>query len=620
MPVSQMFAVEVLRRAWEQVLENDAEDGVMSPGVQRFAEEADESLERLSAELGEGSYVPSDLTRISIQMGSKLRTLDIPAVRDRVVERAILDAITPSLDPLLGSASFGYRPGLGVRDAVAELVALREEGFLHVLRADVRDCFSSLPVDLIRRKLEALLNPDLLPIVYALLNRCSTTRRGKRRVFPGLPQGSALSPLFANLVLVELDEALQQEGFPIVRYADDFAVAVDSPADGSEAQRVATARLKELGMELGAEKTAVMSFDEGFAFLGVDFGPRYPPSLEANAVEPDRKVLYVGKQGSRIRVANGRVIVEKDETELLSVPVTEVSRMVCFGSVAISTGARTWALTNDIDVVLASRRGSYQGAIVNDRWPARASRVRAQLALSGSAREIELARRVVSAKIGHQMTVLRKFGRRQHSDETKDAIHQMKQLERMIPDANTRDELMGLEGAAAKVYWPQVGRLVPEEMGFVVRSRRPPMDVTNAALSYLYTILLGECITALHASGLDPDLGVLHAQNDRRPSLALDLMEEFRPLLVDRIVLETARRKQFGPQHGREVTGKTGVYLTAAGREAVTTAYEARMLNSVGQSIPGFTGTWRKHVYRQAQRLRAAIMDPTVEWTGVTWR
>ena len=275
-------------------------------------------------------------------------------------------------------------------------------------------------------------------------------------------------------------------------------------------------------MELGADKTAVMSFDEGFAFLGVDFGPRYPPSLDANAAEPDRKVLYVGKQGSRIRVTNGRVIVEKDETELLSVPVTEVSRMVCFGSVAISAGARTWALTNDIDVVLASRRGSYQGAIVNDRWPARASRVRAQLALSGSAREIELARRVVSAKIGHQVTVLRKFGRRQHADETKDAIHQMKQLERMIPDANTRDELMGLEGAAAKAYWPQVGELMPEGMGFTVRSRRPPMDVANSALSYLYTILLGECITALHAAGLDPDLGVLHAQDDRRPSLALE--------------------------------------------------------------------------------------------------
>ncbi|HNU77314.1 MAG TPA: CRISPR-associated endonuclease Cas1, partial [Prolixibacteraceae bacterium] len=96
------------------------------------------------------------------------------------------------------------------------------------------------------------------------------------------------------------------------------------------------------------------------------------------------------------------------------------------------------------------------------------------------------------SEIGHQVTVLRKFGRRQHAEETRETIHQMKQLERMLPDANTRDELMGLEGAAAKSYWPQVGRLMPEGMGFGLRSKQPPMDVPNAAFSFLYTLLLGE--------------------------------------------------------------------------------------------------------------------------------
>lgn len=618
--VERMFAVDALQRAWEQVQQNDAEDGITSQGVARFATDAEEAIERLSAELNEGSYLPRDLTRVAMQQGAKVRQLDIPAVRDRIVERAILDGITASIDPLLGSASFGYRPGLGVSDAVAELIALREEGFSHVLRTDVRDCFPSLPVDLLRRKLEALLDARLLPVVNLLLDRCATSKGGKRRVFPGLPQGSALSPLFANLILAEVDEVLQREGFPVVRYADDLAVAVDSPEDGREAQRVATAQLKELGMELGAEKTAVMSFEEGFAFLGVDFGPRYPPSVEANGADPDRKILYVAKQGSRIRVKSGRVIVEQNQTELLSVPVSEVSRLVCFGSVGISAGARTWALGNDIDVVLASRRGNYLGAIVGDRWPARASRVRAQLSLMGTAREIELARRIVAAKIGHQVTVLRKFGRRQHAEETRETIHQMKQLERMLPDANTRDELMGLEGAAAKSYWPQVGRLMPEGMGFGLRSKQPPMDVPNAAFSFLYTLLLGECVTALHSTGLDADLGVLHAQNDRRPSLALDLMEEFRPLIVDRVVLEAARRKQLTTNHGRSVSGKSGIYLTAAGREVVIAAYESKMLDSVGQALPGFAGPWRKHIYRQAQRMRIAIMDPTAEWKGVSWR
>ena len=90
------------------------------------------------------------------------------------------------------------------------------------------------------------------------------------------------------------------------------------------------------------------------------------------------------------------------------------------------------------------------------------------------------------------------------------------------------------------MYWPRLGSLVPEEVAFTVRSKQPPRDVLNAALSFLYTILLGECVTALRATGLDPDMGVLHADHDTRPSLALDLMEEFRPLVVDHVVVTAA--------------------------------------------------------------------------------
>src|SRR5689334_13392801 len=114
----------------------------------------------------------------------------------------------------------------------------------------------------------------------------------------------------------------------------------------------------------------------------------------------------------------------------------------------------------------------------------------------------------------------------------------------MLPDATTRDEIMGLEGAAAREYFTAVGRAVPEQLRFAGRSRRPPLDLVNAALSFGYTILLGEAVAALAAAGLDPAIGLLHADADRRPSLALDLIEEFRPLVVDQVVITAARRDQ----------------------------------------------------------------------------
>jgi len=114
-------------------------------------------------------------------------------------------------------------------------------------------------------------------------------------------------------------------------------------------------------MRLEADKSEVMSFEEGFAFLGEDFGPRYPPHLaDHRVVEPDRRVIYVGVQGARVRTEDGRILVESpSDEELLDVPSGQVGRLVVFGSVGVSAGFRTWALLHDVDQVFCSRRGSY---------------------------------------------------------------------------------------------------------------------------------------------------------------------------------------------------------------------------------------------------------------------
>jgi len=363
--VVECFTLPALRCAWERVLKKDAQDGDISDSVERFAEGVQERLEELAEELRAGTFRPSDLTRVVIPKKNGERFLDIPSVRDRIVERAILEHINPAIDPLLGATAFGYRPGLGVADAAQEVVRLREEGYTHVLRTDVHDCFPSLPVALLRRQLEFLIaEPEILAVVDLLLDRCTRFPGKGRGVIPGLPQGSPLSPLLANLALIPLDEALVDAGFPVVRYADDLVIALEEPGDAPEALRTATKVLKELGMELGAEKTAVASFFEGFAFLGEDFGPRYPPAEgEGRIREPDKKILYVAKQGSRIQVRKGRVQVIQDDHELLSVPVSDISRMVCFGSFGVTAGARGWALQNGVDVLLASRGGGFHRTI-----------------------------------------------------------------------------------------------------------------------------------------------------------------------------------------------------------------------------------------------------------------
>ena len=227
-----------LADSWKRVLANDAEDDVLSPGVRRFARDADTLLDELRGRLLDGGYLPARLARVGIpkEDGAE-RVLHIPPVVDRIVERAVLSVLTPLLDPLLGPSSFAYRPGLGVVDAVQEVARLRDEGFTHVLRTDIDDCFPNIRVDRLRRILGVLVtDPELMAVMDLLLAR-TLHGPGRRRNRPGigLPQGSPLSPILANVMLEHLDDRLRRAGYPTVRYGDDLAILATSRDDALEA-------------------------------------------------------------------------------------------------------------------------------------------------------------------------------------------------------------------------------------------------------------------------------------------------------------------------------------------------------------------------------------------------
>lgn len=592
--------------------------------MSRFKEDAEENLAKLAADLQAGAYEPGPLTPVGIpRPDGRTRTLHIPLVRDRVVERSILAALTPVIDPSLGPCSYAYRPGLGVADAVQAVAALRDEGLEWVARSDFHDCFGSAPVPLLRRMLLALVeDAGLLTLIEALLGRRAAAR-GEAALVQGLPQGSPLSPLWANLVLAGFDTRVTRAGFPLVRYADDMVALAASRDEAWEAMRVMSTAAGELAMTLATEKSAVMSFAEGFTFLGEDFGPRYPPVLDGHRVEePERRVVYLGMQGSHARLESGRLVVDSaDDSELLNVPSGSVRRIVCFGSVGVSAGLRSWALATEVDLVFLSRRGSYLG----HAWPAasaqRTARLRAQLAFADDpARVLPFARAVVSTKIRKQAVLLQRYARRENAGDVMARAAQMEQLAAMLPECGTRDELMGVEGAAAREYFAGLAGILPENMLFDGRSTQPPGDVVNAALSYGYAIILGEVVSALCAAGLDPAIGLLHTEQDHRPSLALDLMEEFRPLVVDQVVIAASRRKELRPEHGRREEAIHGVLLTKAGKEILVSGYERRMLQHTRGALPGMSGSLRRHLYRQAERLATCISDPAASWTGLSWR
>ncbi|MBO3724934.1 CRISPR-associated endonuclease Cas1 [Actinomyces bowdenii] len=626
-------SIESLKRSWRVVLARDARDGELRHQTEQIAGHLDEVLAELSRSLRDGTFRPAPLAQVRLPKKEEgdYRTLDIPSVRDRIVERALVDALGHRVDQAMSPCSYGYRLGLGVDDAIDHLTGLRDLGMVHVLRTDVEDFFPHVRLDSVLNILGNLLPSRRLLALVALLVvprrtwRASTIRPG------GVAQGSALSPMLANLAFTAVDEAMTRTGIGYVRFADDIVVCADTRARLLEARDLLTSHAAAHGFTLNKDKTMLTGFDEGFCYLGEDLGSTYPVHDPHHDIDhdanPDR-VVYVGRDGARVSVTRDRLVVDSERSiPYLSIPRNAVRRIVLTGAVGLSAGARSWALFNDVDVVLLSRRGTYLGQLSGKRSDLAAQRLIAQCdAARDETRRMPLARIIVASKMRNQLRLLQRTARRAHEESLTDTLDAIREGLQEVPRAQSLDELMGLEGAASAAYFAALGGLVPQEVSFPGRSRRPPRDVANAALSYGYALLLGECTAALYAAGLEPSLGILHASTDRRPSLALDLMEEFRPLLVDRAVLGLLRTKRLRAEHGGPAPDTVaqehpdGVWLTSEGRKVLVDGYEAALQRTTGGALPGFSGTWRRHIHHQAQRLASALFNPDYEWTGTSWR
>jgi CRISPR-associated protein Cas1 len=219
--LAQVADISQLTAAWDDMLAADRQDGALGPGITRFARDAEQNLAEIAVQLSTGVYRPGRLTPVRLpRADGQIRMLHVPVVRDRVVERAILALLSPVIDPWLGPFSYAYRPGLGVADAVQAVARLRDEGLGWVARSDFHDCFAQIPLSRLRRMLPVLVeDPALLTLIEGLLDR-QAAAPGNAALVQGLPQGSPLSPLWANLVLAGFDARVAGAGFPLVRYSD----------------------------------------------------------------------------------------------------------------------------------------------------------------------------------------------------------------------------------------------------------------------------------------------------------------------------------------------------------------------------------------------------------------
>jgi group II intron reverse transcriptase/maturase len=264
---------QTLYEAFAQVRDNGGCRGADGITVGRFAANLEQELDSLQDRLLRRCYHPFPLLRFEVpKPSSGVRHLSVPTVRDRVLQTAVYLVTREVFEAELEDCSYAFRQGRSVRTAVYRINELREQGFRWVVDADIDGFFENIPHEPLLARLRRL---SLDPYVLRLFEHWIRTEvyDGRRvyRMSRGIPQGSVVSPMIANLFLDELDENLALFGQTVVRYADDFLVLCREPAEATEALELTDYLLAQLGLELNRGKTLTTCFDQGFKFLGAIF-------------------------------------------------------------------------------------------------------------------------------------------------------------------------------------------------------------------------------------------------------------------------------------------------------------------------------------------------------------
>ncbi len=333
------------------------------------------------------------------------------------------------------------------------------------------------------------------------------------------------------------------------------------------------------------------------------------------APDPVATPLYATTPGARITKRGGRVVLKEQGVEISSRRLLDVAHIAVFGNVDIGSALLRECFEHGIPVLWLTTSGWFSGAAFSPAENAVALRMRQHRAAALGRPDIAAA--MIAGKIRNQRTLLRRHG----GAVVAPALDQLADLARQAAHVRSLESLLGLEGTAARIYFSRFGSVLHGDAAgfdFESRNRRPARDPVNAVLSFVYALLLRDVVIALHAAGLDPYVGLLHRPRFGRPSLALDLMEELRPLVGDSTVMLAINNGELRPS---DVVRRAGaVALTAPGRRRVIEAYERRMRTHITHPLFGYRAGYRRVIEIQARLLASVLAGDIDAYRPLTTR
>jgi CRISPR-associated protein Cas1 len=318
--------------------------------------------------------------------------------------------------------------------------------------------------------------------------------------------------------------------------------------------------------------------------------------------------LYVTEPGARIEKEYHRLVVTKEDETLVAVAALEVTGVVIVGNVGLTTPAIAFLLEREIPVVFLSSHGKLRGRLVGAAARNLALRHQQYQRARDPGFGLSISRAMVRGKLENSATLARRLARTRSATISAEMLGQIQAARDAVAGTSDLATLRGVEGAGARAYLAVWRAALQHDFGFVRRARRPPPDPINALLSLGYTLLAENLFAAIEIVGLDPYDGFYHADQYGRPALALDLMEEFRGIIVDSMVLNVINREIITARDFQAAQdADDGVLLNRHGLKKFFHHYGARLRTLVKHPFYGKRWTYQKCFEAQARLLRAVI-------------
>ena len=317
--------------------------------------------------------------------------------------------------------------------------------------------------------------------------------------------------------------------------------------------------------------------------------------------------LYVNEPTAQISLSGGRFNVRYNDGMNRSLPIESIEGISLFGPVSITTQCVTECIKRGIPIQYYSLYGAYYGRLSSTTHVHTSRQRKQSLLYYNDDYRLQISKNIIRAKIHNQSVVLKRYAR--NSDAfVNNEIRSMLICREKISFTNSIEELMGFEGNAARNYFAALSHIIIPDFKFKGRSRRPPLDPFNSLLSLGYSILMNEVYGAIETHGLNPYFGFVHSDKEKHPTLASDLMEEWRPVIVDSVVLSMINGHEISKSEFYTDTENPGVFLTKKGFTSFVKKIEKRFSND-HKYLPyiDYSVSFRRGIYKQVGELVKSI-------------